>query len=132
MNRIVLDSNVLISAFFWKGRERDLPRNCREGEMELVISPFILEEVGKVLEKKFDIEKETIQGYIQEIFKFSHIVFVKGIIQEIKEDPSDNYIIETAVNGKASAIITGDKHLLKIRSYNDIIICNAREYDNRI
>lgn len=130
MKRIVLDSNILISAFFWEGRERDLLRRCKKSEIELVSSPFILEEVGKVLEQKFNVNEQSVHGYVREIFKTSHVVFVRGIIQEIQEDPSDNYILETAVNGKADVIVTGDKHLLKIHDFKDIVICKAKDLDN--
>jgi putative PIN family toxin of toxin-antitoxin system len=130
LKKVVLDSNIFISAFFWKGRERNLLQKCKKGEIKLVISPFILEEVKRVLDEKFDVEKDLIQKYIKEIFKISHLVFLKGNIEEIEEDPSDNYILETAINGKAEIIVTGDKHLLNIEFYQDIRICQARDFSS--
>lgn len=47
--KIVLDSNILISAFFWDGNERSILRDCRKGKFHLVLSDFILEEVDRVL-----------------------------------------------------------------------------------
>lgn len=128
MKKVVLDSNILISAFFWKGRERDLLNKCRKGEIKLVLSPFILEEVRRVLDEKFDVDKDLIQKYIKEIFKISHLIFLKGNIEEIEEDPSDNYILETAINGNAEVIITGDKHLLSIEFFHEIRICQAKDF----
>ena len=55
--RIVLDTNVIISAFFWKGNERKLLDKCRAKEVELVISPNILEEIDVVLDSKFSVRR---------------------------------------------------------------------------
>ena len=125
MKKVVLDSNILISAFFWDGNERDILRKCRKGEYQLIISDFILEEVERVLQKKFMVEEHLARSYLQEIFRFSDIVITHGRLDIIKEDPSDNRVLETAVLGRVNYLITGDKHLLKLEKYNEIIILKS-------
>ena len=58
--RIVLDTNVFISAYFWEGNERNVLRKCRDGDFQLVVSPEILDELAKVLDLKFDVLKSNI------------------------------------------------------------------------
>ncbi|MGA1821348.1 MAG: putative toxin-antitoxin system toxin component, PIN family [Thermoplasmatota archaeon] len=131
MCRLVLDSNILISAFFWDGNERDLLRRCKNGEYHLIESDFILEEVEKVLQVKFNVEYHLARSFIREIFSFSEIVITKGRLDVIEEDPSDNRVLETAIYGKANYLITGDKHLLKLHDYQGIIIIKSADLPNK-
>lgn len=128
MLRLVLDSNVLISAFYWEGNERSLLRECIIGKYQLVTSSFILEEVERVLKEKFDEDEHLVRSYIREVFKFSELVVTQGRLNVITEDPSDNNVLETAVVGKANYLITGDKHLLKIGEYNNIPILKSADF----
>ena len=50
---VTLDTNIFISALFWNGNERILLNKCKVKELELIISPDILEEIDVVLEYKF-------------------------------------------------------------------------------
>ncbi|MCK5772458.1 MAG: putative toxin-antitoxin system toxin component, PIN family [Thermoplasmata archaeon] len=130
MKRVVLDSNVFISSFFWEGRERDLLRLCKEGKVKLVVSSFILEEVEKVLIRKFRVEEHLSRSFIREIFTFSELVITTGALDVIKEDPSDDHILETAVLGNVSFLITGDNHLLKLGDYKGVVICKTSEFSH--
>jgi putative PIN family toxin of toxin-antitoxin system len=125
---VVLDSNILISAFFWEGNQRSILRECRVGKLHLVLSDFILEEVDRILQEKFEVEEHLTRSYIREIFRFSEIVITKGLIDIIEEDPSDNRILETAVIGKVDFLITGDKHLLMVKEYQGIRIVKSSEF----
>jgi len=125
LNRVVLDSNVLISAFFWNGNEREVLLKCKIKNLKSVLSLEILNETKRVLLNKFDLPQEKIDEYIRNVLLFSEIVAIKGDINVIKEDPSDNIILETAIRGNAELIITGDNHLLKIKAYKRITIVPA-------
>ncbi|MEF8836195.1 MAG: putative toxin-antitoxin system toxin component, PIN family [Candidatus Thermoplasmatota archaeon] len=126
--RVVLDTNVLISAFFWDGNERQVVFECRTKTYQSVSSPAIIEELNDVLSEKFEVPDNKITNYIQDILFFSEIVFTEGDLDVIKEDPDDNYILETAVEGGADLIITGDNHLLQLGNYNNIKIKNSSDF----
>ena len=125
--RLVLDTNILISAFFWDGKERELLIKCKNRDFILIISIEILDELEKVLNKKFKVPDKMIQDYLKEILLFSELVFPPGKIDIIKEHSNDNIILETAVVGKADVLITGDKHLLKLKKYRNIKIKRTRD-----
>ncbi|MCK4347981.1 MAG: putative toxin-antitoxin system toxin component, PIN family, partial [Thermoplasmatales archaeon] len=69
--------------------------------------------------------QEKIDEFIRDVLLFSEIVVIKGDIDVIKEDPSDNIVLETAIRGNADIIITGDNHLLKIKTHKGITIVQA-------
>lgn len=125
--RIVLDTNILISAFFWDGNERKLLRLCRKKKHQVITSPQILDELTRILLDKFNLPEEKINEYREEILLMSELVLPVGEIDIIKEDPADNTVIETALLGKAVKIITGDKHLLKLKKYKGIEITKSIE-----
>ena len=125
MKRVVLDTNILISAFFWNGNERQVLLKCRMNNLKSVLSSEILDETKRVLQKKFALPQEKIDEFIRDVLLFSEIVVIKGDIDVIKEDPSDNIVLETAIRGNADIIITGDNHLLKIKVHKGITIVQA-------
>jgi uncharacterized protein len=53
-------------------------------------------------------------------------------INVVTQDPSDNKFIEAAVAGKAKLIVSGDNHLLEIKSFKNIPIINAKEFMKRL
>ncbi|MFQ5884505.1 MAG: putative toxin-antitoxin system toxin component, PIN family [Thermoplasmata archaeon] len=54
LSRVVLDTNILVSALFWEGNEREILRKCRAGDLCSITSPQILEELEHVLLRKFE------------------------------------------------------------------------------
>ena len=100
--RVVLDTNILVSAFFWEGHERKILIKCKKRKLNSIISIDILNELEKVLKTKFKVPETKIRDFSKEILYFSEIVFPLGELDIIKEDPSDNIILETALIGKAN------------------------------
>ena len=95
--------------------------------MNSITSLEILNEMEKVLKIKFRVPENKIRDYSKEILYFSEIVFPLGELDIIKEDPTDNIILETALIGKANILVTGNKHLLKLKKYKSIKILQARD-----
>jgi len=125
--RLVLDSNIYISALLWNGNERKRVSSCQEGRYNSIISFHILNEIERVLVKKFNLTTEVVNEYLSEILTFSDLVVPTMGINEITDDPSDNRILETAVEGMADYIISGDQHLLNLKQYRDILIIRTSE-----
>lgn len=64
----------------------------------------------------------------EEVKSFSRLVRISGRLKAIPNDPDDDMVIECAMTGKATHIITGDKHLLSLLSYQGISIIRASEF----
>ncbi len=128
MKKIVLDTNVLISATFWKGPSYEITILTIKQKIQSFTSIEILEEYGKILKRDFKQTEDEIHKKIKTILLFNKIINPTTKIIAIKEDPDDNKIIEAAIESKAKYIISGDKHLLKLKQFREIKIIKPREF----
>jgi putative PIN family toxin of toxin-antitoxin system len=130
--RVVLDTNVLISAILFGGKPRQILEKAIRGEIRLSISEPILEELSGVLRRsKFDYSPEMIQFILTELTGIADFVNPSEAIDIVLEDPDDNRILECAVEAEANYIITGDFHLLKLSRYRNIEVLNGIEFLTR-
>jgi putative PIN family toxin of toxin-antitoxin system len=126
--RIVMDTNVLVSALLWDGNEQDVLSLCCSGDVRSVSSPMILSELSKVLIDKFNKSVDEVLEYIHEIEMVSELFLPIGLIAIVQADPDDDLVLETAIVGYANVIVTGDRHLLRLERYNDILIMRAKDF----
>jgi len=133
MLKIVPDTNVLVSAFITEGNESKLFGLAREGKIKLIISSEILDEFNDVIKRdKFGLTQEEIVDFNTQLIINVDIVHPKIKLKVVKDDPSDNKILECAVEGKADYLVSGDKHLLRIKKFRGIRIVNAKEFLEKI
>lgn len=125
--KVVLDTNVLVSAFFWDGNERTVLEACLHGEHELATSVFILNELGRVLREKFDVPPGTVAGYVGLLVALAQVVDPEAHLDVIEEDPPDNRILECALAVQAEAIVSGDAHLLDLEIFDGMEILRAAD-----
>lgn len=122
--RVVLDTNVLISALLFTGIVSELVSLWQKGTITILLSREILDEYLRVLAyPKFQLSEEEIKGLIEEeLLPFVQVIKPRTRIHVVKRDPSDNKFLECAVAGKADVLISGDKDLLAIRHYRRVRI----------
>ena len=126
--RVVFDTNVLISALIKPGGTSDLClRMTREGAIQSLISHTMLDELRRTV-RTLKFETERAGSFIRGIENHSQIIETRVALHVIKADPSDDRILECAVEGKADAIISGDCHLLVLKSFRNIPILTVREF----
>ena len=130
--RVVLDTNVFISGIFWSGNYcSQLIDKWKNKEIELVSSIEIIEELVKTLRNfKILMPESMIEEWRNIILNNSIIIKPSTKIDAVKEDPEDNKFIETAVDGKASFIVSQDKHLLNLKEYLGVKIVKPEEAVN--
>jgi len=126
--RVVLDTNVIISAIFWRGSPYRVMKKALQRDFILVISPDILEEVSERLKYKFDLPRDEIETLTNILLSYSDIVEPTTKVNVVKADENDNKIIECAIDGEADFIVTGDHHLLELKSYKSIKIITPAEF----
>jgi len=129
MLKVVLDTNVLISATIVRGNQFRILELGRLKEIQIISSPQILEEFREVLNRpRFGLSQESIEEAINELKNIAQIVHPQEKVDVVKEDPDDNAIIECAIAGKADYIITGDNDLLELKEYKWIKIRNSQSF----
>jgi len=126
MLRIVFDSNVYISALLFKGIPGKILEMAHKDKIVLIISEEIITETVRILEDKFKWPRHNIDKFKTRLLDISEIIRPDIKIDIIKERESDNRILECAVSGDANLIVSGDKHLLKLKSYKNIPIVRPK------
>ncbi len=126
--KVVLDTNILISAIFWRGNPYKVVRGGIKRDYVLCLSKPILAELKEKLTEKFDLPSEQIDEQINILIEYSEIVEINVEINAVKNDQDDNMILECAVSCNADYIISGDRHLLKMREYKGIKIISPAEF----
>ena len=128
MLRVVADTNTLVSAVISKGNEFELLNLAHEGKLEIVLSPQILKEFRNVISRaKFGFSEEQIDNAFKQLINTTTIVVPSIKLDIIKEDTSDNKVLECAEAGNADYIVSGDRHLLKLKEYKNIRIVRTSE-----
>ena len=126
MLRVVADTNVLVSAIIAKGNEYLLLKEAKLGHIRLVLSLQIIKELKGVLSRpKFGFSNEQVESVAKHIISLSEIIVATSRVDVVKEDPSDNKIIEAAIDGEADYIVSGDKELLRLQKFKNIKIVSS-------
>lgn len=124
--RVVFDTNILISAFIFPGGAPEtVYRAAFEGRVTLVTSPTLLAEFGRVLSQKFGWAPEQAEQAVAQIVRIGDIVRPTSTVKVIIEDPADDRVLEAALAGKADVIVSGDRHLLRLGTWREIVIEKA-------
>lgn len=128
MPRVVLDSNVLISALHFGGKPEEFLLLANQGEIELIVSPFILDETARILKEKLGWREKEIQAALGLIREVATVIDPKLRLNIITRDESDNLILACAVEAKADFLVTGDKrHLLQLKRHGGTQILTPRD-----
>lgn len=128
--KTVLDTNVLVSALHFGGNPDLILRlsRGRTKRFDLFLSPFILNELARILTDKFYWSNLKIEKATQLLVKWGDVVSTKKSISVIPSDETDNRILECAVKAKADFIVSGDKHLLGLKKYEDIRVVTPAQF----
>ncbi|RLF30940.1 MAG: putative toxin-antitoxin system toxin component, PIN family [Thermoplasmata archaeon] len=111
------------------GKPAQILQRFITGEIEVYISPFILNELERILREKFEWEENRIADVIGRIREKAVEVHPKRRVSVIEGKRDDNRILECALEGKAEYIISGDKrHLLPLKEYRGIKILSPAEF----
>jgi putative PIN family toxin of toxin-antitoxin system len=127
MLRVVIDTNIVISALNFGGNPKAVLELARKNRIHNTTTPFIINEVEKVLTQKFGWQMEVTREALNDFQNFSQVVNPSETIAVISYPP-DNRILECAVAGRADCIISGDHHLTDLKTYGSIKIVTPTEF----
>lgn len=113
-NIVVIDTSVIISALIGeKGPSREVIRRCLKGRLQPVISNALYSEYQDVSKRKNIIDlcpltKDEIQDLLNAFYSISRWVSIHYLWRPNLIDESDNFVIELAIAGNATMIITNN------------------------
>ena len=129
--RIVVDTNVIVSALVFGGLPRQVLELAAKGVCALYFSAPIQAEVERILEEKFGWSPEEIDARARLLWSWGTRVRPQMSLTVITDDPDDDRILECAVAAGAQAIISGDRHLVSLGSFQSIPIQTPRQFLDR-
>ncbi|AGB33720.1 MULTISPECIES: putative toxin-antitoxin system toxin component, PIN family [Halobacteriales] len=133
--RAVLDTNVFISSVISTGVPHEIVVKGFSSEYQIVVSVATLTEFRDTLLKypeKFQMDEEDVQEEVETIRYFAEFVDPDEEITAVDDDPDDDKFLEAAVAGNVDYIVSGDRHLLDLDSFQGIDIVEPRAFYERL
>jgi putative PIN family toxin of toxin-antitoxin system len=130
MSGCVLDANVLISAALFPDSTPGKVLTLIRKQNALLISDALVRELDEVLRRpRFDryLTLSDRERFLSAIIREARLVTVVEAIQAYR-DPADDRLLELAVNGSASTLVTGDQDLLTLNPFRGIAILTPAAY----
>jgi len=126
--RVVLDTNVLVSALHFGGRPRRLLDEVLRGVHQLVVGSAILGELEAVLIATCGWETARATAVRSEVEAVAEVV-TPTEVPHVCRDPDDDQVLAIAVSGDADALVTGDADLLALKLYNGVPIVSVADFE---
>jgi putative PIN family toxin of toxin-antitoxin system len=127
--KIVLDTNVFIPGIFFSGPPSQILRAWKNKRLQIILSQDILIEYQRVAESlTLKYPSIDILPIIELVTVHGQFVDTKNVDITVCEDPDDNKFIECAIASDTKIIVSGDKHLLKIKGFKGIKVHKPREF----
>lgn len=130
--RIVLDTNVLMSAIFFGGLPFKILQAWRDGKIQFAVCPEILAEYRQValrLNEKY--ERLNVLPLLELVAIHAHLVQAAPLSQAICDDPADDIFFACALAARARIIVSGDRHLLTASGRAGIHVLRPRVFADK-
>jgi putative PIN family toxin of toxin-antitoxin system len=126
--KAVFDTSGLISAFVFPGGGPEMVfRAALSGRVALVTSPALLAEFGRVLGTKFSWENHMLEAAVAQVARIGTVVRTQMRVSVIGDDPADDRVLEAAKEGTPDVIVSGDRHLLRLGTWETIRIVRVKD-----
>jgi putative PIN family toxin of toxin-antitoxin system len=130
--KIILDTNIYVSALGWEGKPRQILDRAIKGEYELILSVKQLGEIKRVLDyPKLGFTEDQKQRFLAILHEIATTVDTKTTVNTITEDPADNVTLEPAAEMKIDCIVTGDEHMLKLKEFKGAQIIKISQFPEK-
>lgn len=126
--RVVADTNIYISALMFGGIPGIFLELAMRQAFILITSSQLLDELDEKLRGKFRVASADASAIRSKLESIAILAQPKFTLSVIADDPDDNRVLECAVAGQADAIVSGDRHLLRIGTHNAIRILTTRQF----
>ncbi|MBI3851055.1 MAG: putative toxin-antitoxin system toxin component, PIN family [Verrucomicrobia bacterium] len=125
---VVFDTNILFSATGWRGNPFQCVEQARAGKIEAVTCVELMEELVEKLELKLGFSPQQSAEALADYLGFIRVVNIAKTLDAVPRDREDNAVLESALEGKAEFVVSGDLDLLALKKFRGIEIVRAREF----
>lgn len=130
--RLVLDTNIVASGLLWNGTPAHLIDLAQANEVELCTSRLLLTELTRILRrakfaKVIGASGMTLEDLVIGYAELATLVTPEAIPATVLNDPDDDHVLACALTAKADLIVSGDRHLLDLKTFREIPIVMAAE-----
>ncbi|MFZ1812121.1 MAG: putative toxin-antitoxin system toxin component, PIN family [Candidatus Saccharimonadales bacterium] len=125
---VVIDSNIWISALVFGGTPRQVFEHCVRDGIRIVVSEQLLSEIRRNLHSKFPDFVDDFESLRIALHDCLDTVRLGALTIDVCRDPDDNMVLETAVLGAAESIVSGDKDVLTLQTYQAITVLNPAQF----
>ena len=131
--KVIVDTNVALSGLLWQGPPNQILKWAREGVLELVACEETVAELKRVLgyrrfsKRLMELRTSPVEAAAYYINLALFVPTTEILPDQISEDPFDNLFLALASENNARLIISGDHHLLELKTYSDIQIVTPSE-----
>lgn len=137
--RIVLDTNVVLSALLWQGTPHRLLATIQQrGDIQLITTTALLEEFADVLSRPSATRRLAMIGrsaseILTDYVEATALIEPGEVLRVVVHDADDDQVIAAAVASRADLIVSGDRrHLLPLGSHQGIDIVEPAEALRRL
>jgi len=128
--RAVLDANVLVAAYLTEGLCARLLRRARQGQFELITCAQILTEVRDNLQKLTSPSTEALRATMAHVLDVSTVInAVVPVGRRVRRDATDDAILACARAARADYLVTGDRDLFTLRTFDGIPMIPPRSFE---
>ncbi len=129
--RVLLDTNVIISAILFGRIPRQILEAALTGDLEMVTSPVLLTELESILVRRFEFRGTAAASVRSEVESIAELVEPEQIPTILRDVP-DNEVLAAADEGRVNFIVTGDKEMLALGRHGAIEIVSPRALMDRL
>ncbi len=128
--KIVCDTNVLVSGIlFQQGYPRQILILISNGTIANFTSPALLTEIEEVLcRPKFQSKIKEVASVISLFRDTFELIYPSQTFHVVMEDPDDNKVLDAAYAASVDFIVSGDKHLLSLKQWENISILSPAQF----
>jgi len=129
--RLVLDTNTVISGLLWSNAPSRLIEAGLLGTVELFTTRALLLELEDVLPRRKLARRVAVTGLTVEQLAARYALLARivepAVIARVSDDPDDDHVLACALGAQTDIVVSGDAHLLNLKSYQGIPIVRTTE-----
>jgi putative PIN family toxin of toxin-antitoxin system len=130
--KVVLDTNVFVSGVFFSGPPHRILQAWENGEIQLALSPEILEEYSRVGETLAeDHPSIDLNPVLDYVIRNAELYSATALPETVCEDSDDDKFLACALACGGKIVVSGDKHLLRVSGYQEIEVLKPRDFVNK-